>query len=137
MKSSKTAKAEFLPYYQQKPRKNFLWQNKSFNNVGPDLKLPKRDCLTSQLNLNWSLIPRSIFLMLDDLKNVEFYMNNLNMSKCDVRLESQMVDSHLKQGHTTFVCQRCLNRNNPMQFLKNNLHPVWFKVSKNGKFTRD
>ncbi len=59
------------------------------------------------------------------------------MNKCDVCLECRIVDIHLKQGHSTHVCQRCQNRNNPMHFLKNNLHTVWYKVSKNGKFTRD
>jgi hypothetical protein len=56
-----------------KTREEFSLAKKTFNNIGPDLKLLEHNCLTSQLNLNWSLIPRSIFLMPDDLQNAQFF----------------------------------------------------------------
>ncbi len=49
-------------------------------------------------------------------------------------MELHMVDGQVQQ---TRSCLKCHTRKDPMYFLKNNLHPVWYKVSDDGELVRD
>jgi hypothetical protein len=47
------------------------------------------------------------------------------------------IDKQVKQTKEPHTCQKCHNRKDPMYFLKNNLHPVWYEVSDSGELIRD
>jgi hypothetical protein len=67
----------------------------------------------------------------------EFYTNNINAIKCETCLELQILDKQVKQRKDSHTCQKCQNRKDPMYFLRNNLHLVWYVVSNSGEFIRD
>jgi hypothetical protein len=67
----------------------------------------------------------------------EFYTNNINVIKCEICLELQILDKQVKQRKEPDTCQKCQNRKDPMYFLINNLHPVWYEVSDSREFIRD
>ncbi len=67
----------------------------------------------------------------------EFQTNSLKVIKCEICLELQILDKQSQQSKEPHTCQKCQSRKDPMYFLKNNLHPVWYEVSDNGEFIRD
>ncbi len=56
------------------------------------------------------------------------------MQKCEICLELHKVDGQIS---TSYTCQKCHKRKDPMHFLKNNLHPVWYEVSEDREFVSD
>ncbi len=52
-------------------------------------------------------------------------------------MECRIEDKQLKEGETTYICQKCQNRKDPKYFLRNKLHPVWYEVDDNGQFIKD
>ncbi len=48
-----------------------------------------------------------------------------------------MVDGKVQQTRKPYSCQKCHKRKDPMYFLKNNLHPVWYEVFNDGELVRD
>ncbi len=64
-------------------------------------------------------------------------MNNLNVLKCELCLELHIVDREVQQTRKPYSCYKCHDRKDPMYFLKNNLHPVWYEVLDDGEFIRD
>jgi hypothetical protein len=87
------------------------------------------------LNNSMRPIKRMILLKEETLKH-EFYTNSLNIKKCEICLECHIEDKQLKEGETTYNCQKFQNRKNPKYFLRNNLHPVWYEVDDNGQFIK-
>jgi hypothetical protein len=73
-------------------------------------------------------------LVREEIINHEFDMKNINMQKCEICLELHMVDGLRK---TSYTCQKCYKRKDPMHYLSNNLHPVWYEVSEDGQFVKD
>jgi hypothetical protein len=67
----------------------------------------------------------------------EFYTNNINVIKCEICLELQILGKQVKQRKEPHTCQKCQNKKDPMYFSRNNLHPVWYEVSDSGEFIRD
>ncbi len=47
------------------------------------------------------------------------------------------MDREVQQTRKPYSCYKCHDRKDPMFFLKNNLHPVWYEVSDEGEFIRD
>jgi hypothetical protein len=88
----------------------------------------------SKYSVNTSLPTQRSILVREEILNHEFEMKNINMQKCEICLELHMVDGQMK---TSYTCQKCHKRKDPMHFLKNNLHPVWYEVSEDGEFVRD
>ncbi len=64
-------------------------------------------------------------------------MKNLNVLKCELCLELLIVDREVQQTRKPYFCYKCHDRKDPMYFLKNNLHPVWYEVSDDEEFIRD
>ncbi len=62
---------------------------------------------------------RSILVKEEILKR-EFYTNNINVIKCEICLELQILDKQEKQRKEPHTCQKCQNRKDPMFFLRNN-----------------
>jgi hypothetical protein len=80
---------------------------------------------------------RSI-LVREEILNHEFHMKNLNgRLKCELCLELHIVDREVQQTRKPYSSYKCHDRKDPMYFLKNNLHPVWYKVSDDEEFIRD
>jgi hypothetical protein len=52
-------------------------------------------------------------------------------------LECHIEDKQLKEGETTYICQKCQNRKDSKYFLRKNLHPDWYEVDDNGQFIKD
>ncbi len=75
--------------------------------------------------------------MKEEFLQHELYTNNINVIKCEICLELQILDEQVKQRKDPHTCQKCQNRKDPMYFLRNNLHPVWYEVSNSGEFIRD
>ncbi len=72
--------------------------------------------------------------MKEEILQHEFYTNNINVIKCEICLEFEILDKQVKQRKEPHTCQKCQNRNYPMYFLSNNLHPVWYEASDSGEF---
>ena len=83
-----------------------------------------------------SLPTQQSVIVKEEILNHEFHMKNLNVLKCELCLELHIVDGH-QQTRTPYTCSKCFGRKDPMYFLKNNLHPVWYEVSEDGEFIRD
>ncbi len=92
---------------------------------------PKNYIDTCNLHTKWSILVKK------EILQHEFYTNNINVINCEISLELQILDKQVKQRKEPHTCQKCQNRNNPMYFLRNNLHPVWYEVSDSGEFIRD
>jgi hypothetical protein len=79
---------------------------------------------------------RSVIVKEEKLHH-EFQMKNLNIRKCNICLELVMMDDQSQQSGRSYTCQKCQKRKDPMYYLKNNLHPIWYEVSDDGSFVRD
>jgi hypothetical protein len=79
---------------------------------------------------------RSI-LVNEEILQHEFYTNNINIIKREICLELQILDKQVMQRKEPHTCQKCQNRKDPICFLRNNLHPVWYEFSDSGEFIRD
>jgi hypothetical protein len=77
-----------------------------------------------------------ILLKEENLKH-EIYTNSLKVIKCEICLKCSLVSNQPQQRKAPYTCDKCQNRKDPMYFLKNNLHTVWYEVSDNGEFTKD
>ena len=88
----------------------------------------------SKYTVNTNLPTQRSILVREEILNHEFQMKNINMQKCKICLEIYMVDGQIR---TSYTCPKCHKRKDPMHFLKNNLHPVWYEVSEDGEFVRD
>jgi hypothetical protein len=75
--------------------------------------------------------------MKEEILQHEFYTNNINVIKCEICLELQILDKQVKQRKELHTCEKCQNRKDPVYFLRNNLHLVWYEVSDSGEFVRD
>jgi hypothetical protein len=78
-----------------------------------------------------------MILLKEEILKHEFYTNSLNIKKCVICLECNIEDKQIKEGETTYTCQKYQNRKDPKYFLRNNLHPVWYKVNDNGQIIKD
>jgi hypothetical protein len=76
-------------------------------------------------------------LVREEILHHEYHMKNLNVLKCEICLEVHIMDGHAQQAKKLFSCQKCCSRKDPMYFLRNNLHPVWYEVSDDGELIRD
>jgi hypothetical protein len=79
---------------------------------------------------------RMILLKEETFKH-EFCNNSLNIKKCEICLECHIKDKQLKEGETSYICQKCQIRKDPKYFLTNNLHPVWYEVNDSRQFIKD
>ncbi len=52
-------------------------------------------------------------------------------------MELHMVNGQVQQTRKPYSCPKCHKRKDPIYFLKNNLHPVWYEVSNDGELVRD
>ncbi len=88
--------------------------------------------------LNNAMRPTNCMILLKEetLKH-KFSTNSLNIKKCEKCLEYHSENKQLKEGETTYICQKCQNRKVPKYFLTNNLHSVWYEVNDNGQFIKD
>ncbi len=65
----------------------------------------------------------------------EFNTNNLNIVKCETCMEWQIL-VNVKEDQSIYTCKKCQNRKDPMYFLRNNLHPVWYEMDIDGKYAK-
>jgi hypothetical protein len=84
-----------------------------------------------------SLSTQQSVLVKEEILNHKFQMKNLNVVKCEICMELHMMDGQVQQTRKPYSCQICHKRKDPMYFLKNNLHPVWYEVSDDGELVRD
>ena len=84
-----------------------------------------------------SLPTQRSVLVREEILHHEYHMKNLNVLKCEICLELHIMDGQAQQARKPFSCQKCCSRKDPMYFLRNNLHPVWYEVSNNGELIRD
>jgi hypothetical protein len=80
---------------------------------------------------------KQCILVKEEILQHAFYTNNINVIKCEICLELQFLDKQVKQRKEPHTCQKCQNRKDPMYFLRNNLHPVWYEVADSREFIRD
>jgi hypothetical protein len=66
----------------------------------------------------------------------EFITNNLNIVKCNVRLECHIQNNNLPDQES-YTCKKCCKRKDNYYYLNNNLHLVWFEVNKDGSHELD
>ena len=66
----------------------------------------------------------------------EQYLSMLNIFKCSVCLECN-IEAKPFADDPNYVCGGCKTRNDPLFFIKNNLHPVWYLVDDNGQWVLD
>jgi hypothetical protein len=84
-----------------------------------------------------NLPTKQSILVKEKILQHEFYTNNINVIKCEICLELQVLDKQGKQRKESHTCQKCQDRKAPMYFLRNNLHPVWYEIYDSGEFIRD
>ncbi len=117
-------------------KKNILlWYSRYTNSGAPMLKIAIGTDLVPNPRkyLNNAMQPTNHMILLkEEILKHEFYNNSLNIKKCEICLECHIEDKQLKEGETTYTCQKCKNRKDPKYFLRNNLHPVWYKVTDKG-----
>ena len=70
-------------------------------------------------------------LIKEQILEHEFITNNLNIVKCKVCLECH-IQNNVLPDHESYTCKKCHKRKDPDYYMKNNLHPVWFEVNKDG-----
>ena len=70
-------------------------------------------------------------LVKEQILEHEFTANNLNIVKCNVCLECH-IQKNVLPDHESYICKKCHTQKDPDYFMKNNLHPVWFEVNKDG-----
>jgi hypothetical protein len=103
-------------------KKNILLRYSRYKNSGaPMLKIAIETDLVPNPKkyLNNAMRPtnRMILLKKETLKH-EFYTNSLNIKKCEICLECHIEDKQLKEGETTYICQKCQNRKDQSTFLR-------------------
>ena len=76
-------------------------------------------------------------LVKKEILHHEYHMKNLNVLKCELCLELHIMDRKVQQTGKPYSCQKCHSQKDPMHFLRNNLHPVWYEVSDDGELIRD
>jgi hypothetical protein len=121
-------------------KKNIFLRYSRYKNSGaPMLKIAiKTDLVPNPKKyLNNDMRPTNCMILLKEetLKH-EFYTNSLNIKKCEICLECHIEDKQLKEGETTYICQKCQNRKDPKYFLWNNFPPVWYEVDDNRQFSK-
>ncbi len=79
-----------------------------------------------------SLSTQQSILVKEEILHHEFQIKNLNVVKCKICMELHMVDGQVQQTRKPYSCPKCHKRKDPMYFLKNNLHPVWYEVFNEG-----
>ncbi len=84
-----------------------------------------------------NLPTKQSILAKEEILRQNFHTNNLNVTKCELCLELQIVDTQSQQRKEARTCQKCQSRKNSMYYLRNNLHLVWYEVSDNGELIRD
>ena len=84
-----------------------------------------------------SLPTKRSVIVKEEILHHEFQMKNLTVRKCNICLELVMMDGQTQQSGRSYTCQKCQKRKDPMYYLKNNLHPIWYEVSDDGSFVRD
>ncbi len=72
----------------------------------------------------------------DQILEHEFNTNNLNIVKCETCMECRIL-VNVKEDQSIYTCKKCRNRKDPMYFLRNNLHPVWYEMDIDGKYAKD
>lgn len=73
----------------------------------------------------------------EEILHHEFQMKNLTIRKCNTCLELVMIDRQTEHSGCLYTCKKCQKRKDPMYYLKNNLHPIWYEVSDDGSFVTD
>ena len=84
-----------------------------------------------------SLPNKRSVIVKEEILHHEFQMKILNIYKCKICLELVMINDRSQQSGRSYTCQKCQKRKDPMYYLKNNLHPIWYEISNNGSFVRD
>jgi hypothetical protein len=75
-------------------------------------------------------------LVKEQILEHEFLTNNLNIVKCNVCLECH-IQNNVLPDRESYTCKKCCKRKDNDYYLNNNLHPVWFKVNKDGSHKLD
>ncbi len=70
-------------------------------------------------------------LVKEQILEHDFITNNLNIVKCNVCLECH-IQNNVLPDHESYTCKKYHMRKDPDYYMKNNLHPVWFEVNKDG-----
>jgi hypothetical protein len=104
--------------------------------------------LTISINVELALDPRKYtnsgqemptereIIFREQLLEHKFAMNNLNIQKCNICLECHIEkDVIIKQD--SYTCKKCKDGNGPNHFIKNNMHPSWYKIDDARSFQMD
>jgi hypothetical protein len=75
-------------------------------------------------------------LVKEQILEHEFLTNNLNIVKCNVCLECH-IQNNILPDRESYTCKKCCKRKDNDYYFNNNLHPVWFKVNKDGSHKLD
>ena len=67
----------------------------------------------------------------EQILQFEHYLSALSITKCTVCLECS-IEENTKDDESDFVCSSCRKRKDDQFFIRNNLHPVWYEVDKEG-----
>ncbi len=87
--------------------------------------------------LNNAMRPTNLMILLkEETLEHEFYTNSLNIKKCEMCLECHIADIQLKEGETTYICQKCQNRKDPKYFLTNNCTQFGMRLMITGSSSR-
>jgi hypothetical protein len=77
-----------------------------------------------------------IIIVREQLLEHEFVMNNLNIQKCNICLECH-IEKDVIMKQDSYTCKKCKDRNDQNHFIKNNMHPLWYKIEEDGSFQMD
>jgi hypothetical protein len=87
-------------------------------------------------NSNKRMPTKRDILVMEQILKHEFTTNNLNIVKCNVCLECCM-QSNISPDKEIYTCKKYRKRKDNDYYLRNNLHPVWFQVNKDGSYKLD
>ncbi len=87
-------------------------------------------------NSNKPIPSQREILVKEQILEQKFITNNLNIVKCNVCLECH-VQNNVLPDQESYTCQKCHKRKDNDYYLNNNLHPVWFKINKDGSHKLD
>ncbi len=72
----------------------------------------------------------------EQLLKHESVTNDLNIQKCNICLECHTEkDVIMKQD--CYSCKKCKERNDPHNFIQNNMHPLWYEIEADRSFQMD
>jgi hypothetical protein len=72
----------------------------------------------------------------EQLLEHEFVTNNLNIQKCNICLECH-IEKDVIMKQDSYTCKNFKDRNDLNHFIKNNMHPLWYKIEEDGSFRMD